>query len=413
MSCENFSLDKTNYTWKNALLWGNFNEHRKAARQGTLGNRIVHALIALAELLPIIGQISSIFEKLIVAGCLSPSDKKPDLSNKNISLEKPKNADKVPSPIKKKEVEKSEKDEHVEMPKERVIAQASYRAEGSEDAAAFRKRIYHETLKACKHGYQTEKGYVKIDHDPMLRETISYNQFEPLKPAEQIYKTQFSVIAEDTFQVLLKRKAEGANPVGINMANLFHAGGGAYRGCSAQEESLCYRSNHILGLQTQPYPMPELGGIYCPHVQIFRNNKYVFLDQPQEVALVAVAAYDLRELKPNEVGDRLNFGFPRQGKLSQEDLQNCEKYMMGTKNKIRNMLRSMAMKGHTTLVLGALGCGAFENPPSLVSSIFHEIFEEPEFKGRFERVDFAILVMSASDQNNVDAFGQVCETLNK
>lgn len=67
-----YSLDKTSYTWKNAFLWGNFRQHCQKANTGSLGHRVVHALIAAAEILPIIGQIASIFEKIIVINCILP-----------------------------------------------------------------------------------------------------------------------------------------------------------------------------------------------------------------------------------------------------------------------------------------------------------------------------------------------------
>jgi len=46
--------------------------------------------------------------------------------------------------------------------------------------------------------------------------------------------------------------------------------------------------------------------------------------------------------------------------------------------------------GHDSLVLGAYGCGAFHNPPGDMARIFREVFEEPEFKGAFRHVSFAI-----------------------
>ena len=47
--------------------------------------------------------------------------------------------------------------------------------------------------------------------------------------------------------------------------------------------------------------------------------------------------------------------------------------------------------GHDSLVLGALGCGAFCNPPSHIAKLFHEVFEEPEFKNKYRLISFAIL----------------------
>lgn len=89
MSNFNYSLDKTNYSWQNAFLWGNFVGHCKKANEGSLGNRAVHVLIAVIEFLPIISQICSICEKLIVENfcfAVSPS-KMQSLTHKQISIE--------------------------------------------------------------------------------------------------------------------------------------------------------------------------------------------------------------------------------------------------------------------------------------------------------------------------------------
>lgn len=62
----NYSLSVKDYTWKNALCWGNFIGHCKRAEEENFCSRIVHILIATALFLPIISQIASVFEKIIV-----------------------------------------------------------------------------------------------------------------------------------------------------------------------------------------------------------------------------------------------------------------------------------------------------------------------------------------------------------
>ena len=61
------------------------------------------------------------------------------------------------------------------------------------------------------------------------------------------------------------------------------------------------------------------------------------------------------------------------------------------KNKIRTIFRIGLLHGHDSLVLGALGCGAFRNPPSHIAKLFHEVMEEPEFKNKYRILLFAIL----------------------
>lgn len=55
------------------------------------------------------------------------------------------------------------------------------------------------------------------------------------------------------------------------------------------------------------------------------------------------------------------------------------------KNKIRTIFRIGLIHGHDSLVLGALGCGAFRNPPRHVAQLFHEVMEELEFKTSIAR----------------------------
>lgn len=59
-----YSLNREDYSLKNALFWGNCNKHFKKASEGRLGNRIIHLLIGIAELIPIISQIASVFEMI-------------------------------------------------------------------------------------------------------------------------------------------------------------------------------------------------------------------------------------------------------------------------------------------------------------------------------------------------------------
>lgn len=269
---------------------------------------------------------------------------------------------------------------------------------------AFRAQVFQGTLDACENGYDSGSNRVTINHEPMLRGTQTYEQLPPLEGSGS-YTTRFAVEVDDTFNVLVRLAQEDLNPVGINMANRFQPGGGVLRGASAQEEALCRRSNHYLGLETQLYPLPELGGIYCPYVQVFRRDDFSFMPEPVEVSLVAVAAYDLRSKQEYPLPLGLT-------DTSEVALQASQPYIEGTQGKIRNMLRIMALKGHTTLVLGALGCGAFQNPPAIVAQLFQEIFQESEFRGRFQQVIFAVLKMTPRDQGNVDAFTRICEQLN-
>lgn len=86
----NYSLGKENYSLKNALFWGNFYGHCKKTMEGKLGSRAVHALLALVELIPVISQIASIFEMVIINKFGAESDRYiEDFSVKKISIQNP------------------------------------------------------------------------------------------------------------------------------------------------------------------------------------------------------------------------------------------------------------------------------------------------------------------------------------
>ena len=49
------------------------------------------------------------------------------------------------------------------------------------------------------------------------------------------------------------------------------------------------------------------------------------------------------------------------------------------------------------LVLGAFGCGAFKNNPTVVAQAYKEIL--PEFEGYFKRVEFAVYCTPERPEN--------------
>ncbi len=57
----------------------------------------------------------------------------------------------------------------------------------------------------------------------------------------------------------------------------------------------------------------------------------------------------------------------------------------------RTRLRIGMANFHDSLVLSAMGCGAFANPPAHIAKLFHQVIEEEEFKNAFKLIDFAIL----------------------
>ena len=191
----------------------------------------------------------------------------------------------------------------------------------------------------------------------------------------------------------------------LNLASERSPGGGWQKGALAQEECLCYRSSLYLSLSDTIYPLPSLGAIHSPNVLLIRdsmtNGHFLLTPQsPHNLPTVSViSAAALR--RPPLSDDGLTF-----------------KHVVAravTKKKIRLVLRVAANKGHTKLVLGALGCGVFANPPKEVAQCFLEVFQEPEFQGGWwEEVVFAVLDNVKGADGGKDGkgnFGQFCQVL--
>ena len=222
------------------------------------------------------------------------------------------------------------------------------------------------------------------------------------------------VVNQDCILALRDMVEQGFNPAVLNMASLYHPGGGVLQGSSAQEEELCRRSTLAISLyqfslpggrygdladmvgvkrRAERYPMDNMyGGIYSPGITFFRGTQeegYALLDETFQAAVISVAS--------------LNYN-PKHGHntLDNGNIPEADKPIL--KEKIRTILRIGALKGHDSLVLGALGCGAFCTPPAQMARLFHQVMDEPEFQGRFRKIVFAII--DGPSSNNFKPFSK-------
>jgi uncharacterized protein (TIGR02452 family) len=182
----------------------------------------------------------------------------------------------------------------------------------------------------------------------------------------------------------------------LNLASDKNPGGGWLHGAAAQEECLFFRSSLSLSLRLEDYPWQSpLFGTYSPDVVIIRaamaDGHALLARQPGELPVMSVISIAGLRSPP--------LGRDGEGGLVFRD----EGDRKITKDKMRLCLRIAGREGHGRLVLGALGCGAFANPPGDVARCWLEVLKEDEFRGGwFDEVRFA--VFDSRGEGNFEVF---------
>ncbi|KAI0091575.1 hypothetical protein BDY19DRAFT_1066984 [Irpex rosettiformis] len=198
-------------------------------------------------------------------------------------------------------------------------------------------------------------------------------------------------------------KAHGGTAV-LNLASDAEpAGGWAESFYRTQEEALCYSSTLYATLKPSYYPWPNLGpqsikGIYSPAIVIFKDDlANSCVELPREewrlVSVITVAAPRGPRLKDDE---RLGQVFKYEADL------------LCLREKIKLVYRMAVKYKQEYLVLAAMGCGAYRCPPRQVAEEMKATLMQPEFKGRFREIVFA--VYSKPDQgydSNFEIFSEV------
>jgi len=256
-----------------------------------------------------------------------------------------------------------------------------------------RAKEFRNTVEIVNQGYYVTENGNRIDFpddSDMMRRTVFY-EHEMSQTNKSIGDEQTLVEVQniDCLYAGVQLKGQGYNPAVLNMASRRNPGGGVATGAGAQEETLFRRTNLFRSLyQFAPYaeqygirrsrhqyPLDRnYGGVYTPDAIYFRESElkgYALLEELVSLSFITVAGMN----RPDLTADGMI----------------ADHHVGPFKNKIRTIFRVGLVHGHDSLVLGALGCGAFRNPPRHVARLFHEVMDEPEFRNRYRLVVFAIL----------------------
>ena len=203
------------------------------------------------------------------------------------------------------------------------------------------------------------------------------------RPARQAVAAETLAILRDGSYPLPDGRlvADGTDVLALNFASAKNPGGGFLGGASAQEESLARASGLYATLEprTGYYDANRRCGtalytdhmILSPGVPVFRDDADRLLEEPYRVSFVTCPAPNAGAVRANEPG--------RAGEI-----------LPTLRRRARGILGVAAAEGFDAPVLGAWGCGVFQNDPAEVAGVFADLLAG-EFKGAFARVAFAVL----------------------
>lgn len=216
---------------------------------------------------------------------------------------------------------------------------------------------------------------------------------EPHTPTPVGYPASLNiqVLAMRTQEAALQLAQAGHQDILVlNFASARNPGGGFTNGAKAQEEDLCRCSGlYLCQLEQMDYYHANRDQasmlytdhvIYSPDVPWFRARSRELLEEPFLASVITAPA-------PNAGQAR------RRSALVEPQLQETLARRAGI------VLAIARAHKRRTLVLGAWGCGVFDNAPAQVAEVFDQWLQDARFADAFDRVVFAIYARDKHDKN--------------
>ncbi|WP_299107484.1 TIGR02452 family protein [uncultured Tenacibaculum sp.] len=255
---------------------------------------------------------------------------------------------------------------------------------------AQRKTQAEETVSILEKGWYLSKDRTEVDIKNEIEKAVKNTKYFKSEELENLtqkiktdsnFNTNISITNEDSISCIIRlSKIEGRKIMCLNFASAKNPGGGFLNGSLAQEESLASSSalyvtqNSVFDFYTKHRNMKS--GIYSddmilsPDVPVFRSADGNLLENSVLCNFITSPAVNLGVVKSREA-----------------DLVSQVPQIMS--KRIEKMLSICVDRNYDTLILGAWGCGVFQNDPSTIAQLFNEQLNT-KFKGTFKDVVFAI-----------------------
>lgn len=238
---------------------------------------------------------------------------------------------------------------------------------------------WHDTRSICEK-MQLPHPSIKVFYDP------TWTNLEK----RRMSMVQF--VNKDAIDLALELMVPGGPiPLVLNLADDNFAGGCVNQGSGAQEESLFRRTNYFQTLTDDFYPIEEDEAVYSPEVTVIKTSEasgWQLIPEEIRPILSFVACPGLKYPELEGENDFSDTKIDKEPRLLEEDVEIL-------KRKIALVIQTAVQYKHDTIIFGALGCGAWRNPPKHVAEIFKYVLDS--YDGVVLNYVFAIL--STKDDN--------------
>ncbi len=252
-----------------------------------------------------------------------------------------------------------------------------------------RKLKAKETLEICEKGYYSTENEQEIIISEQLEKMVSTTLLVSTDDLDKLSKkeiaakhtsTVIEITGEQSIEAIHRLAKEGNRLLCLNFASAKNPGGGFLNGALAQEESLAI-SSALYASQLKAFAFYETHRamkscmysdtmIFSPDVPVFRNKKGELLDQPSSCSMITSAAVNA-------------------GVVKRKEPNRIDEISILMDKRIDKMFALAHHHKMDTLVLGAWGCGVFQNDPEQIAQLFNKHIHG-KYKNAFHKIVFAI-----------------------
>ena len=294
-----------------------------------------------------------------------------------------------------------------------------------------RLHILQDTVEACIRLEHPRAKYFRslIEQTKSLTsEVVEFEQLKeklaeltstfPVLPSSPELLGRIRILNADSLDAGMACSTAGFESCVLNMGHPCHRGGGVKTGAAAQEESLFRRTNLYYRLGSLEDALQLESSVDSSGA----NAELSSLRSPSQAASpfmnLTDSAYTAKAIVFRKSEAK---GYEWMSKLAFVDvLTSCAldrkqsrgiPYTLAEESQMGDIIESILyralVEGKNCIVLGAFGCGAFNNPPQQVAAIFRKKLIDEGFARFFRLVVFAIIEDANSGGKNLSSFSNV------